>query len=161
MRVCNGFCAHKHISKLLLLCEVVTVCHAVTRWVVLPTKCTRRYGGRSAVCFHTPTVRRADHHNGWERDYVVQVSVTRGQSRHVTEVTSTDLTKSKVMMRVIPFLERVIGADLYKRNWDDISYWLVTTRHGITSSQRMHLRKPLTNHDPVDQSRVTRRRVRV
>ena len=69
MRVCNGFCAHKHISKLLLLCEVVTVCHAVTRWVVLPTKCTRRYGGRSAVCFHTPTVRRADHRNGWERDY--------------------------------------------------------------------------------------------
>ena len=66
---------------------------------------------------------------------VVQVSVTRGQSRHVTEVTSTDLTKSKVMMRVIPFLETVIVADLYKRNWDDISYQLVTTntaspRHG-------------------------------
>ena len=38
---------------------------------------------------------------------VVLVSVTRGQSRHVTEVTSTDLTKSKVMMRVIPFLETV------------------------------------------------------
>ena len=69
MRVCNGFCAHNHISKLLLLCEVVTVCHTVTQWVVLPTKCTRRYGGRSAVCFHTPTVRRANHHNGWERDY--------------------------------------------------------------------------------------------
>ena len=44
---------------------------------------------------------------GVHRGSVVQVSVTRGQSRHVTEVTSTDLTKSKVMMRVIPFLETV------------------------------------------------------
>ena len=66
---------------------------------------------------------------------VVQVSVTQGQSRHITEVTSTDLTKSKVMLRVIPFSETVIGADLYKRNWDEISYHLVTTnmasaRHG-------------------------------
>ena len=34
-----------------------------------------------------------------------QVSVTQGQSCHVTEVMSTDLTKSKVMMRVRPFLE--------------------------------------------------------
>ena len=64
MRVCNGFCAHKHILKL-------KVCYAVTRWVVLPTKCTRRYGGRSAVCFHTPTVRRANHHDGWERDWAI------------------------------------------------------------------------------------------
>ena len=37
------------------------VCHAVTRWVVLPTKCTRRYRVLSVMCFHTPTVRRAAH----------------------------------------------------------------------------------------------------
>ena len=41
--------------------ECVTICHAVTRWVVLPTKCTRRYRVLSVVCFHTPTVRRAAH----------------------------------------------------------------------------------------------------
>ena len=39
----------------------VTICHAVTQWVVLPTKCTRRYRVLSVVCFHTPTVRRAAH----------------------------------------------------------------------------------------------------
>ena len=35
--------------------------------------------------------------------------------------------KSKAMMSIIPFWETLIGADLYKRNWDNISYQLVTT----------------------------------
>ena len=43
----------------------------------------------------------AFHHLGMSVTSVVQVSVTRGQSRHVTEVTSTDLTKSKVMTSTV------------------------------------------------------------
>ena len=35
--------------------------------------------------------------------------MTQGQSCHITEVMSTDLTESKVMKRVRPFLEIVIG----------------------------------------------------
>ena len=42
--------------------------------------------------------------------------MTRGQSRHVIEVTSTDLTKSKVMKRVRPFLEIVIEAALDRKS---------------------------------------------
>ena len=63
-------------------------------------------------------------------------------------------------MRVIPFLETVIVADLYKRNWDDISYQLVTTNTASPRHGECTWEKPLTNNDPLDQSRVTRRRVR-
>ena len=65
---------------------------------------------------------------------------------------------SKVMLRVIPFFKTVIGADLYKRNWDDISYWLVTMNMASPRHGECTWEKPLTNHDPVDR---TRWRVRV